>query len=219
MKIQGVILDLDGTLVDSNDAHANAWVDALQQYEYEVGFDEIRPYIGMGGDQLLPAAVGLEEESDLGQRISDTRSHIYKSGYFPAVVPFKNVRALVLKLRDDGYKVIAASSGKIEEVKANLELAGVDDLVTEYVSSDDADESKPAPDILQAAIDQLGLQAEEVVMIGDSPYDVQAAMKLNLPIVSLRCGGFSDQELKGSLAIYDDPADLLNQYESSVFGR
>ncbi|GAB4514573.1 MAG: HAD family hydrolase [Anaerolineae bacterium] len=217
--ILAVILDVDGTLVDSNDAHASAWLSALQAYGYDVTFDNIRPLIGMGGDNLLPAAVQVTQDSEIGQEIAKERRKVYKTVYLPNVKAFPKVRELVAHLQQAGLQLIAASSGEESEVEANLHKAGVEDLVTDYTSSDDVENSKPEPDILEAALEKLGCSPKQAVMIGDSPYDIQAAQKLGLPIIALRCGGFSDDVLADATAIYDDPADLLAHFAESPLGQ
>lgn len=214
-KIRGVILDVDGTLVDSNDAHARAWVEALAGEGIEVPFERVRPLIGMGGDKLLPHVSGLEEESPRGKRIVERRGEIFKARYLPGLKAFPKTRELLLKMHERGLKLVVASSAKEDELKPLLEIAGAADLIEEKTSSDDAENSKPDPDIVKAALDESGLSAYETVMIGDTPYDIEAASGAGLKVVAFRSGGWNDDELARAMAIYDGPADLLAHYDSS----
>lgn len=217
--LRGVILDVDGTLIDSNDAHARAWQDALAAESYEVPFEEVRRLIGMGGDNLLPELIGVEKDSPLGQRLSQSRSEIFKSRYLSTLKAFPQVPDLLARLRQDGFKIVVASSAQKDELEQLLEIAGANDFVQHETSSDDAERSKPEPDIVQAAVAKTGHKPAETLMLGDTPYDIQAAQKAGVPTIALRCGGWSDQALAGAVAIYDDPADLLAHYDSSPLGQ
>lgn len=215
-RVRGVILDVDGTLVDSNDAHARAWVDALAEQRIEVSFSSVRPLIGMGGDKLLPEVARVSEGSELGRRVSARRSAIFAERYLPGLRAFPKTRELVLRMRGAGLKVVIASSAKREELSPLLELARVSDLVEGVTSSSDSAASKPDPDIVQAALALLDVAAAHVVMIGDTPYDIEAAAKAGIPTIAFRCGGQSDAALKGALATYDGPADLLARFTESA---
>jgi HAD superfamily hydrolase (TIGR01509 family) len=213
--IRGVILDVDGTLVDSNDAHARAWVEALAAHSIQVPFEKVRPLIGMGGDKLLPEAASIEEDSPLGKKISEHRSEIFKSKFLPHLKPFPGVRQLLERMRADDLKLVVASSAKSDELKQLLEIAGAFDLIEEKTSSSDAENSKPDPDIVRAALEESGFSHDEVVMIGDTPYDIEAAKKAGIDTIALRGGGWDDKALAGAIAIYDDTADLLARYDLS----
>jgi|SRR5215213_2247310 len=213
--VRGVILDVDGTLVDSNDAHARAWVEALAEHGIEAEFEKVRRLIGMGGDKLLPEIAGVEEGTPLGKRISDRRGEIFKEKYLPSVRPLPGSRELLKRMKEEGLKLVVASSAKEDELKPLLEIAGAADLIAEKTSSDDAENSKPDPDIIQAALDSAGLSAEEAIMLGDTSYDIEAARKAGVSVIALRSGGWKDEDLPGAVAIYDDPADLLAHYDES----
>lgn len=217
-RTRGVILDVDGTLINSNDAHARAWVDALGAFDIHVSFEQVRPLIGMGGDKLLPALAGIEEDSPLGAKIGARRAELFSERYFPRVRAFPKVRELLLRLRDAGLRMAVASSAKKEELGRFLELARVSDLIEDVTSSSDAERSKPDPDIVHAALTKLELDADEVIMIGDTPYDVQAAAQLGVQTIAFRCGGRSDAELHGAVRIYDGPEDLLESLADSPLG-
>jgi HAD superfamily hydrolase (TIGR01509 family) len=213
--VRAVIFDVDGTLVDSNDAHAGAWVTALAEAGFRVEQAHVRQLIGEGGDKLLPQVTGVPEDSPKGKRISSRRAEIFKTRYVPHLRPFRGARALVMLLRDYGHEIGVATSAKPEELEPLLRIAEVDDLIRLRASSGDADRSKPDPDIVQAALHRMGRRPEDAIMIGDTPYDVEAAGRAGVATIALRCGGWSDQHLAGAIAIYDDPEDLRVNYEQS----
>ena len=217
--LQGVIFDVDGTLVDSNDAHARAWTEALAEAGHRVPFARVRRLIGMGGDQLLPEAAGLSAETPSGQAIAERRGQIFRGRYLPQVRPCPGATDLVHRLHRDGYALAVASSAQPEELRALLKIAGVDDLIGAKASGDDVEESKPEPDVVLAALGKLHLPSSAAVMIGDTPYDVQAARRAGVAVIGFRCGGWSDRDLEGALAVYDGPADLLARIDASPLRR
>ena len=217
--IKGVIFDIDGTLVDSNDAHAQSWVDTFAEAGYDVPFDVVRPLIGMGGDKLLPKTIGKSRDSEEGKKLVKRRSEIFRERYLPHLRPLKGARDLVLRVRSDGLKAVVATSAKEEELKGLLKAAQVDDLMEEEATASDADRSKPDPDIVHAAIEQSGISSEYLVMIGDTPYDIEAASKAHVRTIAFRSGGWKDDALKGAVEIYNGPDDLLAHYESSIIGK
>jgi HAD superfamily hydrolase (TIGR01509 family) len=212
---RAVILDVDGTLVDSNDAHAQAWVEVGREFDIEIPFEAVRPLIGMGGDKVLPRLTGLEEDDPEGAKITERRGEIFRERHLAGVRAFPDVRALLDRMREAGLKLVVASSASKEDLEPLLEAAGAAELLGDSTSSDDAEESKPAPDIVEAALEEAGVPAQDVVMIGDTPYDVEAATRAGVRIIALRCGGWDDDALAGAAAIYDDPADLLLNYAAS----
>jgi len=210
-----VIFDIDGTLVDSNGAHARSWVETLAEAGYDVPFDVIWPMIGMGGDKLLSSATGIESESPLGKKLTTRRWEIFEKNYLPALRPTPGARELAERLKDDGLRLVVASSAGGNELGQLLEAAGVADLMDARTSSSDVEESKPDPDIVQAAVRSSGLKPESLIMLGDTPYDVQAAIGAHVNLVALLCGGWTVPELSGAIALYDNPADLLRWYDDS----
>jgi HAD superfamily hydrolase (TIGR01549 family) len=210
-----VLFDIDGTLVDSNDAHADAWVKAFAEAGIHVEFHNVRCAIGMGGDKLMPAVAGIEEDSLLGTRISQRRSEIFKMEYLSNLRAFRDAGALVSAVQGRGLKAVAASSAKRDELEALLRIAGALSLMGHSASADDAEKSKPEPDIVHAALKKIGIAPSNAVLIGDTPYDVEAAMRAGVRAIAFRCGGWSDASLEGAIAIYDGPWDLLAQLDES----
>lgn len=217
--IGGVILDVDGTLVDSNQEHALAWVEAMAEAGYNEPVEKIFHLIGMGSDNLLPAALGLDKDTPVGKKISERQKEIFKEKYLSKIKPFPKVKELLQHMREQGLKLVVASSAQAEELDPLLKLSGAEKLVEEKTSSSDAKNSKPDPDIVKVALQKLNLPAKGVVMLGDTPYDIKAATKLNVPVIAFRAGGWSDEELKGATAIYEGPADLLANYDKSLLGN
>jgi HAD superfamily hydrolase (TIGR01509 family) len=214
-----VILDVDGTLVDSNDAHAQAWIEAFAEAGITVAFDDVRHCIGMGGDKLMPQVSGIDESSELGERISTARAEIFKRKYLPRIEPFPGTLAMVERFAADGFVLGVASSAKEDELDPLLDRAGLAHLIPHRTSSDDAENSKPDPDIVVATVKQTGCDPQRVIMVGDTPYDVAAAKRAGIEIVALECGGWGRDALAGAVAIYRDAEDLLSQYADSPFAR
>lgn len=212
---KAIIFDVDGTLVDSVDLHARAWVEAFAEFGRPQDFDAVRRQIGKGGDQLMPVFLTAEQIDAIGEKLQAYRGRIMKERYLPEVKAFPGVRALFERLRSDGRQIALASSAKQDELVTYKRIADITDLVGEETSSDDADKSKPHPDIFQAAIARLkGVEAADMLVVGDTPYDAEAAAKAGLRTVGLRCGGWSAAELTeaGCIATFADPAELLARY-------
>jgi HAD superfamily hydrolase (TIGR01509 family) len=217
MAIHGVILDLDGTLIDSNDAHARAWLEAMTEGGFRPAFDEVRRRIGMGGDFLLPSALGIDAESEPGLRISRRRQEIFRHRYLPRLEPFPQARELLLRMREGGLRRVVASASKREELDEMLRIAGIEDLVEAATSASDVEDPKPEPDVVHAALGKLTLPREEVLLLGDTPYDLEAAGRAGVGMVGVESGGWSRGELAGAVAVYRDAADLLAHFDSSPF--
>jgi HAD superfamily hydrolase (TIGR01509 family) len=214
-----VILDVDGTLVDSNDAHARSWVDAFAEHGITVAYEDVRRSIGMGGDKLMPSVSDITEDSSQGRRIAARRAELFKRTWLPRLQAFPRVRELLLRFAEDGFTIAVASSAKAEELDPLLDRAGVQDLIPKRTSSDDASESKPDPDIVHAALQSTHCAPEKAVMVGDTPYDVEAARRAGVHVVAFECGGWAAADLSDADEIYADAADLLNRYEHSMFSR
>ncbi len=217
--IRGVILDMDGTLVDTNEAHARTWVEALKAFGHEVPIEAVRPLMGMGGDKLLPRLTGEPKESPLGEKIAQRRSALFEQHYLPGIKPFAQSRELIERMREAGLKIVIASSSQREHLDRLIAVVGIEELIDAATSASDVDASKPEPDVIAAALDKLGIAPQNVVMLGDTPYDIEAAGRLGVRTIALRCGGWDDQGLTGASAIYNDPAQLLANFDASPLAQ
>lgn len=203
-----VLFDIDGTLIDSNDAHARAWSDALHAHHIVTHQMEVRRLIGMGGDKLL-RHFGVDPESRRGRDMIERKKEVFGT-LLPSLQPTRGARRLLEELRRRGILLAVATSADDEETSALTRQADVADLFPTRASSDDAEESKPDPDIVRAALHKSRTAPSDALLVGDTPYDVEAAQRAGVRSVALRCGGFwSDDALQRAVAIYDDPAALL----------
>ncbi|PZR64551.1 MAG: hydrolase [Candidatus Eremiobacter antarcticus] len=219
VRIKGALFDVDGTLVLSNEAHAQAWVEAFASFGITVPIEHVRPLIGMGGDKLVPAlAPALSSDTGMGKEIAERHKQCFLSEYVPTLRPAPGARDLCLHLRDQGLQLSTATSANAEELSRLLEIADVKDVFEAKGGSDDKD-SKPSSDVVVAALARIRLKPEEVIMVGDTPYDIESARKCGIRTIAVRCGGWDDARLRDAIAIYDDPADLLARYWESPFGR
>ena len=214
---RAVIFDVDGTLVDSNDLHVQCWQEAFRHFGKDVPFDAIRRQVGKGGDQMLPVFFSPDELKRFGKELSGYRTKLYQRDYLPKVKPWPRVRELMQRVHDDGKKIALATSSKKDEVETLIKLIACKDILDVVTTGDDAERTKPAPDIFEAALSKLDLNAADAIAVGDTPYDGEASRKLRLPIVGMLCGGFSEEWLRqaGCCMIYKDPADLLQHYVKS----
>ena len=220
--MKAVVFDIDGTLIDSVDLHARAWLEAFALFGHKLSLAEVRKQIGKGGDQLMPVFLSKEEIRRSGELLEKIRGDIYKQRYMKKVEPFPKVRELFSRIKSDGLQIALASSAKGDELEYYKKLINVDDLMEAHTSADDADKSKPHPDIFQAALAKLDdVAPEDAIVVGDTPYDAIASHKAGMPSIGVLCGGFPEYELRsaGCIEIYRDPADLLAKYKSSVIGK
>lgn len=204
------VLDVDGTLVDSNYHHALAWYRAFRSLGETFPVWRLHRLIGMGGDQLVAAIGGAELE----ERIGDEARARWAEEVEPLLgelCPLPGARDLLVAVRERGHRLVLASSGKADQVDHYLDLLDARDLAEAWTTSDDVEASKPHPDLLQTALTKLGEpQDAPSVVVGDSVFDVQAAKEAGMPAIVVRSGGFGDDELRdaGAVALYDTPADL-----------
>ncbi len=215
--MKAAIFDLDGTLVDSNELHVEAWDEAFRHFGKEFPKEKLRKQIGKGGDQYLPEFLNEFELRTLGTEIEQFRSKLFIEKYRDRVRPFPQVRELLQCVRDHGKKIALATSGNESETKFYLKLLHISDLVDAHTSKGDVAQSKPQPDVFLRALNLLHLPASDALVIGGTPYDIVAAKKIGLPTIAVLCGGFSEDELRaeGAVAIFRDPADLLANYQRS----
>lgn len=214
-RLHAVVFDVDGTLVDSVDLHARAWQEALARFGVDVPYGKVRSQIGKGGDQLLPALVPEERLDEIGEALEQFRSTHYKVRYLPRVTPFPGVRRLFERLLADGKQLALASSAKGDELAHYERVADIEGLVRARTSAEDADRSKPYPDVFEAALARLGgVPPDRCAVVGDTPWDAIAAGRAGLRTVGLLCGGFAPEALvaAGCVALYRDPEDLLAAY-------
>ncbi|MFN2527697.1 MAG: HAD family hydrolase [Candidatus Baltobacteraceae bacterium] len=216
-----VLLDIDGTLLDSNEAHAASWSDALRACGYAICADKVLPLIGMGGDKVMATLVpGLApDDGGLGQKIAEQRARIFSDEYLRTCKPTPGARDLLLELQRRGCALVMATSAKGSELKALLRAAGIADLIDDAATNDDADASKPDPDIVHAALKKAQVSSERATMIGDTPYDILAAQAAGVKIVAVRCGKWKEPELSQAQGVYDDPADILHHLNDEPLRR
>jgi HAD superfamily hydrolase (TIGR01509 family) len=208
LPFETLLFDVDGTLIDSNDAHARAWAQSLADHDIVVPFDRVRRAIGMGSDKLLPVVAGVTHESAVGRALIERKKEIFAT-LLPSLQPTRGARPLLEYLRQRGIDLVIATSADDRELRTLLQRAGVDDLFEERASKDDAQASKPDPDIVHAALVRSGGRPASTALVGDTPYDIEAAGRAGIASIALRCGGYwSDSDLRGALAIFDDPKAL-----------
>lgn len=209
----GVLFDVDGTLVDSNYQHTIAWWQAFRRFGHDIPMAEIHRAIGMGGDRLVAHLLGEDRVSEQDAELDSTHGAIFSS-YWPSLRAFKGAAELIRRCAEDGLTVVLASSASNDELGVLREIIDADDAITGATSSDDAKNSKPSPDILEAALEIGGLPADNTVFVGDSVWDVLAASKLGIPTIGLASGGTSEAELRdaGAVEVYKDIQALLTAF-------
>lgn len=213
------IFDIDGTLVDSNELHVDSWDRAFRRFGKQFPRERLRAQIGKGSDQYLPEFLTPDEIKRFGKALDDYRSELFRNEYLPNVRPFPKVRELFQRIRDDEKRIALASSGKKADTKYYIDLLKIEDLIEGYTSGDDADSSKPAPDIFAASLKKLGdMSPADAVTVGDTRFDIEAAGKAGLTTIAFLCGGTSEATLRkaGAVAIYLDPADFLAHYDDLI---
>jgi phosphoglycolate phosphatase-like HAD superfamily hydrolase len=217
--LKAVIFDIDGTLVDSVDIHAMAWHEALREFGFHADYEAVRAQIGKGGDKLIPEFVPKDRLQAIQQKLSDFRGDLFKRKYLSLIRPLSCVPELMQRITDHGLQIALASSAKKDELRAYVKIAGIDKFIQEETSQDDVDESKPAPDIFEAALAKLkGITADEAVAIGDTPYDAIAARHAGLRVIGVLTGGWKREYLTqaGCFAVYRSVAELFAVYDGSV---
>ncbi len=219
--IEAVLCDIDGTLVQSNWLHAAAWKDAFAAMDINVELEAIRRQIGKGGDELIPVFVPWWRRSAVEEPLKTYRKFVFQQDYLARVKPLPKVRDLLLRLKDAGIRLSLASSADKDDLKIYKKIAHIEDLIEESSSADDAQKSKPHPDIFKATLKKLGLPASRVLALGDTPYDAEAAGKAGISTIGVTTGGWSKEELleAGCIEVYTDVAELLDRFEESAFTR
>jgi len=217
--LRGVLLDIDGTLLLSNRAHAEAWSDTFREFGHTIPPERIEPLIGMGGDKLLATLIpGMSDSDGQGKEMSSRRQKVFLERYAPHLQPAPGARALIQRLKDQGLALVMATSAKGDELSTLLQRAGIEDLIEQATTSDEVDQSKPDPDIVHAALEKGGLAPAEAILVGDTPYDVEAGKRAGVRVIAVRCGGHAG-DLQGAIAVYDDPHDLFVHLEDTPLHR
>jgi HAD superfamily hydrolase (TIGR01509 family) len=210
------ILDIDGTLVDTNYQHAVAWYRAFRQHEVVLPVWRIHRHIGMGGDQVIAALTDEQTDEEKGDDIRDAEKALYLA-MIEEVEPLDGARDLIERLKDAGKTVVMASSAKGNEVDHYLDLLDARELADDWTTSADVEATKPEPDLVKAALDKAGAEPGDAVMLGDTPWDCEAAERAGVATVALMTGGFAEQELReaGAIAVFESLRDLLERIEET----
>lgn len=210
------VLDIDGTLVDTNYHHAIAWYRAFRQSAIVLPIWRIHRHIGMGGDQLITALTDEQTEDEKGEVIRAAEKVLYME-LIDEVQPMQNSRRLIEELKRRGHTVVLASSAKDDEVEHYLDLLDARELADGWTTSGDVKETKPQPDLVNAALERAGGSREEAVMVGDTPWDVRAASNAGVETLTVRTGGFGDDELRhaGAVAVFESVAELCERLDQT----
>lgn len=216
-KIKAVLLDIDGTLINSNDAHTKAWQEALSDYGFHKDYNSIRNKIGMGSDHLLPQLLSLKKNDPVVKLIDQRHGELFRSKYLPSLQAFKGSRELLSTLKNKGFKLIVVSSSSKKDLKELLKIDGLSNFFDNFNQADTERKSKPDPDIINDALKEESLNQDEALMIGDTPYDIEAAKRAGVKIMAFTTGGWNAQELKEADAIFSGPQQLLENLPDFIF--
>ena len=213
LRTQAMLLDIDGTLVDSNDLHADCWVEAFAHFGRKVDWNVIRQQIGKGGDLLVPDTLNAREMRELGEAVKEYRGDLWKRRFMKTVKPFPAAREAMHALHARGIRLALASSSNPDEVEYYVELLGARELIEGSTSKEDAQFSKPSPEIFQAALERTGSDPAFTFAVGDTPYDVLAAHRIPVPVVALLCGGFPRELLEKAEFLFDDIGAMVKEID------
>jgi len=219
--VEALLSDIDGTLVDSNALHAEAWRRTFEHFGIQVSMGEAWSQIGKGGDKLIPVFVDEADRDRLQKDMEAFRKEIFHRDYMGRIVSFPRARDLFARVKESGTKIVLATSSDREDVATYKRIIGIEELVDDESSASDAKESKPEPDIFSVALKKAGVSAEHAIALGDTPYDAEAAGKLGIRVIGLTCGGWKRDDLldAGCIEVYQDPADLLLHLQDSPLAR
>ena len=215
---EAALLDVDGTLIDANYQHALAWYRAFREHGIVLPVWRIHRAVGMGGDQLVPALGGKDVDAEKGDAIRETRDRIYKGEFIEEVAPLDGARELIVALKERRVLVVLASSSPQDEIDRYLDLLEARDVVDAWTTKDDVEATKPAPDLVLAALDKAGTR--DAVMVGDTPWDIEAARKAGVPTICVITGGWSEQELRdaGAVAVFESAEELRERLDETPLG-
>jgi HAD superfamily hydrolase (TIGR01509 family) len=213
VHLQAILFDIDGTLVDSNDAHVRCWIESFAKYGKQLEWDAVRQQIGKGGDLLVPDLLNAREMRRFGEALKKDRAELWKRRYLHHVQPFPRVKETLEAIHAMGVKLAFASSSSAEEVEYYTQLLGVGELLEASTSKSDAEFSKPSPEIFRAALDRTGSDAARTLAVGDTPYDILAAHRIPLAVAAVRSGGFEDALLGKAEFLFDHVEELVREIE------
>ncbi len=216
---KAVLCDVDGTLLDSNALHAECWRRALAHFGIQVGFEAVVKQIGKGGENLLPCFVAEDKLQALEHELKAFRKQLFHREYIDRVVPFCDARRLLERMRQQGLRIAVATSSEKSDLEAFKTVLKIHDLVEEDLTADDAEKSKPDPDIFEASLKALEISANEALALGDTPWDIEAAKKAGVATVAVQSGGWTREQLQeaGAIAVYVDVSDILRNFDQSPF--
>jgi HAD superfamily hydrolase (TIGR01549 family) len=213
MRMQAVLFDIDGTLIDSNDRHTDCWIEAFAQFGKHVEWKTVREQIGKGGDLLVPDTLSAREMHQFGEALKNHRGELWKKQYMTAVRPFDGAVDALRHLHARGIKLALASSSNPDEVEYYVELLGVGSLLETTTSKEDAEFSKPSPEIFRAALERAQCDPVRTLAVGDTPYDILAAHRTPVPIAAVLCGGFPRESLTKAEFLFDDVPAMTKELE------
>ena len=215
MAVEAALLDVDGTLIDSNYHHALAWYRAFRRHDIVLPLWRIHRAVGMGGDQLVPALVGPKLDEEQGDDIRAARDEIYTGGLMEEVAPLEGGHELIAELKDRGLRVVLASSSPLDELERYLDLLDARELADAWTTKDDVEATKPEPDLILAGLEKA--KTESAVMVGDTPWDVEAASKAGVETLCVITGGWSKQELReaGAIAVFESVEELRQRLDET----
>ena len=211
MHLKAILLDIDGTLVDSNDKHTDCWVEAFAHFDKQVEWEVVRQQIGKGGDLLVPDTLNAREMRKFGEKIRKYRGELWMKKYMKSVQPFPGIKEALKELHERGLKLAFASSSNENEVEYYVSLLEAEELLEGSTSKGDAQFSKPSPEIFQAALERVGTKPERTLVAGDTPYDVTASHRACLAIAALLCGGFEREQLSKAEFLFDDIPSMVKE--------
>lgn len=217
--VEAVLCDIDGTLVESNWLHASAWKDAFAAININLDLETIRRQIGKGGDELIPVFIPWWRRTMVEEPLKAYRKFLFEHDYLARVQPFPNTRELFLRMKAAGMRVALASSAQKDQLDTYKAIARVSDLVDVSITADDVDRSKPHPDIFESALRKLRARSEDVLALGDTPWDAESAGKVKVRTIGVTTGGWSAAELydAGCIEVYRDVSELLESFDRSAF--
>lgn len=213
VRLEAILLDIDGTLIDSNDKHTDCWVEAFAHFGKQVPWDEIRGQIGKGGDLLVPDTLNAREMQSFGEPLKKYRGELWKENYMRGVRPFPGAVEAIRALHGRGVKLAFASSSNPDEVEYYVELLGVDDLLEGTTSKEDAEFSKPSPEIFRAALERVKSDPARTLAVGDTPYDILAAHRTPVPIAAVLCGGFPRESLTKAEFLFESVPAMVKELD------